>query len=342
MKLKYNNILIAMKQKTIYRTILFLSSIAFLTSCTDLLTNTNNPSSSSSSSSKLGISITSPKTNDTVTYRGRAITYSVKKDAGIHAVALYVNGTFVTWNQVNADGSQPAVYLTFDTSYIGKRISYFLIYYDNDSTSIQSDSVKNILVTDVSKAPAIPYNFIATTISGKVINLSWKDSTIGVMPGYEIWRKRGYYGQFNIYLSATPGNYNINDMDAADSTVYYYKIRALNSYGTSDFSAVINTYGDGASRSIAPPTALKAAASAANVVTLTWTDDIGTVNYYKIERRYPWTNYVSVGFAVKGATQYVDSANGLTGSATYNYRVKAIAGNDSSWSNEAIVTTPWQ
>jgi hypothetical protein len=327
-----------MNTKIIYKVILISSAVIYLTGCTDLFTNPG----SSSSSGKLSITISSPKSADSISYKGMTITYTITKDSGIHAVELYVNGTIYLWSGVNSDGTQPAIPLTFDSTYIGKRISYYLIYYDNDGSSARSDTMTNILITDISKIPYVPYDFAFTILSSGTINLSWADSTSSAATGYEIWRKRGYYGQFAIYLVASPGTYNINDPDALDTTVYYYEIRGLNLYGSSGFSAVINTYGNGASRSIAPLTGLKATASAANMVSLTWTDDIGSENYFKIERRYYYTSYTTVGYAVKGATQYVDSANGLIGSNTYYYRVKAIAGSDSSWSNEVYVTTPWQ
>jgi len=121
--------------------------------------------------------------------------------------------------------------------------------------------------------------------------------------------------------------------------VYYYKVRSSNTYGASGFTSVINTYGDGATHTIAPPTYLKATPTAANMVSLTWKDDVGSETYFKIERRYSWGSYSTVGFALKGATSYVDSANGLVTSTAYYYRIKAIAGKDSSWSNEVSVTT---
>jgi len=329
-------------EKNIITKILLIAAvIIYLTGCTDLFTNPSN--SASSISSKLKITVSSPKSNDTIIYKNTTtITYTITKDSGINYVELYLNNVFLSHNAVNSDGTQPTITFTLDTSYIGKRISYFLIYYDNDGYSTRSDTMSNILITDVSKIPYAPYNLAFTMISSSVLNLSWSDSTTSTSPGYEIWRKRGFYGQFSLYLTANPSSYNIDDPDADDTTVYYYKIRGSNAYGSSGFSAVMNTYGTGAARSIAPPTNLTATSSAATVVKLTWTDDIGVENYYKIERRYSWTSYVDVGFASKGATQYVDSASGLTGSATYIYRVKAIAGNDSSWSNEATVTTPWQ
>jgi hypothetical protein len=321
----------------IYKLILISSVVIYLTGCTDLFTN---PGNSASSSSKISITSSSPASNDTIVYTGAAITYSINKDQGINFIELLVNNTYVNNYYANSDGSQPTISIILDSTYIGKRISYYLLYSDKDGSSTRSDSMTKILVADINRTPYTPYNFAFTTISGTVINLSWNDSTKNSAPGYEIWRRRGYYGQFTRYLVANSGIYNINDPDALDTTVYYYEIRGLNSYGASGFSAVINTYGAGASRSIAPPTNLQVTAPAANMVLLTWTDDIGTENYYKIERRYPFTTYAEIGTAAAGATQFEDSGNGLIGSTGYYYRVKAIAGNDSSWSNEVYVQTP--
>jgi hypothetical protein len=323
----------------LYKAILILSTLIIYTGCTDLFTNPSNPTSSSS---KLSVTVSSPKSQDTIVYTGAAITYTLKTDTGINYIELYVNGVFYKQSAVNTDGTQPTITLVLDSTYVGKRVSFYLKYYDKDGSSARSDSITNILVSDISRVPYVPYGLTAMTITSSIINLSWKDSTASSSPGYEIWRKRGFYGQFAVYLTANPNTYNANDADASDTTVYYYKIRGLNSYGASNFSAVMNTYGDGASRSVAPPTNLKATSESANMVSLSWTNDISGVNYYKIERRYSWTTYVTVAYALKGATTFVDSANGLTGSSTYLYRVKAITGRDSSWSNEVTITTPWE
>ena len=315
--------------------IIIASVILLFTGCTDLFTNPG----SSSTSGKIGITISSPVSNDTIVYKSSVITYTLSKDLGIYAVELYVNGAFSSWNVANSDGSQPTVTIYLDSTYIGKRISYFVKYYDKDNNSAYSDTMSNILVADVSKIPYTPYNFTVTAISSTVNNLSWSDSTGSTSPGYEIWRKRGFYGTFTIYIAASPGILNINDNDASDTTVYYYKVRSSNTYGASAFTSVINTYGDGATHTIAPATNLKALSTAANMVSLTWNDDVSSENYFKIERRYSWGSYSTVGYALKGATSYVDSANGLVTSTNYYYRIKAVAGKDSSWSNEVSVTT---
>jgi hypothetical protein len=292
-------------------------------------------------SSKISITASNPVSNDTIAYNGAPITYSINKDQGINFIELLVNGIFVNNYSANSDGSQPAISITLDPTYIGKRISYYLLYSDKDGFSTRCDSMTNILVEDINRIPYTPYNFSFTTISSNIINLSWSDSTKTSSPGYEIWRRRGFYGQYTSYLVANSGTYNINDPDAADTTVYYYEIRGENPSGSSGFSTIINTYGAGATHSIAPPTNLQATAPAANLVVLTWTDDLGgKENYYKIERRYSFSTYTDIGTAVAGATQFVDYGNGLIASTGYYYRVKAIAGNDSSWSNEVYIQTP--
>ncbi len=311
----------------------------YLTGCTDLFVN---PSSGNGPTNKLQIKIYSPVSNDTIGYVGSNINYDIVQEFGINFVELYVNGKIYRWNPPNSDGTKPVIPLIFDSTYINKRVSYFLIYYDKDGFSVRSDTMNNILITEIRTPPYPPYAFTLFRLSNTSINLSWKDSSIGIQPGFEIWRKRGFYGDFVIQIASAPNTFNINDDDALDTTVYYYKIRSLNKNGSSSFSNIINTYGDGATHSIAPPLSLKAVALASNKIILTWNDDVINENYFKIERRYSWSAYNGVGFAKSGSTQFVDSANGLTPSTEYFYRVKAVSSNDSSWSNEVSVQTPWQ
>ena len=326
-----------MKNKIKYITIFILLAAIYFFGCTDLFTN---PSSTGGVSNNLGINITSPISNDTIGYTGTTINYSIKQNIGINFIELYVNGVINKWNPPNSDGSKPTIPLTVDSSLINTRISYFLIYYDKDGYSVRSDTMKNILISEIKIPPSVPYDFTIVPLTSSSVNLSWKDSIIGIAPGFEIWRKDGFYGTFHNQLVSPPNTYNINDENLSDTTVYYYKIRALNINGYSDFSKEINTYGDGAANSIAPPTGLKAVATASNKVVLTWYNHVINENYIKIERRYSWSLYQGIANITKNSTQYVDSANGLVPSTEYWYRVKAYSSSDSSWSNEVYVKTP--
>jgi len=324
-----------MKKKSKYSFILFISVSIYLTGCSDFFLNPSN--SSSSSNTKLAITINNPVSDDTIGFKGANINFAVTPDFGINFIELYVNGVIHKWNPPNSDGSMPVIPLTLDSTYIGSRISYYLIYYDKDGSSVRSATINNLLITGI--PPLIPYNFYFIRINNSIINVTWSDSSTMEQTGFEIWRKRGYYGNYLLKMVAAPGIYNTNDVDAIDTTVYFYKIRALNKYGTSNFSNEINNYGDGATHSIAPPTALKAYAQSSQEILLSWNDDIVGENYFKIERRYSWSSYVVAGTVSKNSTQFIDSANGLSPSTGYYYRVKAISGNDSSWSNEVYITT---
>ena len=316
--------------------ILFITSSCWLVSCTDLFSN---PNSSTNVSDRLNVRINNPVSDDTIGYYGTYVNYTLKIDVGIHAVELYVDGKINKWAAVNADGSQPTLPLTLDSSMIGQRISYNLVYYDNDGLYSVSDTMKNILIKDVEVPPSRPFNLSLAPIPPNTYIITWKDTTKKYPPGFEIWRKTGYYGKFKLYLSAPPGSNNINDDNVIDTTVYYYTIKAINKYGLA-LSDTINTYGAGAARSIAPPTDLKGVALSTNEVKLTWVNNIKKETYLKIERRYYWSNFATIGKVPKGSTSYIDSASGLVPGVDYRYRIKAISSNDSSWSNEVSVTTP--
>ncbi|MHB1687766.1 MAG: fibronectin type III domain-containing protein [Ignavibacteriaceae bacterium] len=310
---------------------------AYFLGCTDLFIN---PNSSSGGGSNLKISIISPASNDSVSFAGVQVNYNLLEQAGINFIELYVNGKIHKWIPPNSDGSKPTIILSLDSTLIGSRISYYLIYYDKDGNSARSDTMSNLLVTGIRNTPYTPYNFSYTLLSGNSINLSWKDSSIGDAPGYEIWRKDGFFGTYSIHLVSPPNTFNINDNNLSDTTIYYYKIRGINKSGASGFSNELSTSGNGAFRSIPPPTNVSVKATGPNTVQLTWNYTGAVANYFKIERRYSWSNYSAVGNVSGNVYQFLDNSNGLVPSTEYYYRVKAFTSADSSWSNDVYVKTP--
>lgn len=315
---------------------LILIMVAYLFGCSDLFINPK----SSNASANIAVSISSPANDDSINYLGVNVNYNLSVQTGINFIELYVNGKINQWIPPNSDGSKPTIKLSLDSTLIGARISFYLIYYDKDGNSAKSDSVSNLYVTDIANIPSTPYNLAYSYISNNSLNLTWKDSTISEPPGYEIWRKDGYFGTYSIHLVASPYSFNINDNSISDSTVYYYKIRAINLSGVSSFSSPISTGGDGSFRSIPPPTNVVVKAISADSVQLTWNYSGAVINYFKVERKYSWSNYQTMGTVSSGVNQFLDYNSGLVPSAQYYYRVKAFSSSDSSWSNEILVQTP--
>ncbi len=333
-----------MKPRIQYYYYLMFLILFYFFGCTDLFVNpssaNNNTSDSTTATSKLKITITSPATNDSIGYIGTKINYTLVQDQGIQFLALFVNGQLSNgWIPPNSDGSQPTISLSFDSTTIGSKVSFYLIYYDKDGGSSNSDTISNLLITAIRTPPAVPYNFAYTKLTNNSINLSWKDSSLGDAPGYEIWRKVGFYGTFQGHLTSAPNTFNVNDNNLSDTIIYYYKIRGINKYGASAFSPVLSTYGDGSLRSIPPPMNVVVKATGPTSVQLNWTYSGSGVNYFKIERRYTWSTYTVVANVNGSFTQFADSASGLIPATEYYYRVKAISSSDSSWSPEFYVKT---
>jgi hypothetical protein len=304
--------------------------------CTDLLSNP-----SSSSSSNIGVTIAGPVSNDSISYGSTKIDYDIKQDVGINFIELYLNDTIYKWNPPNTDGTKPVITLDFDSTKIGSVFSYFLIYYDKDGTSIKSDVMSNITITPVMDPPLAPYSVSLIRLSPSAVNISWKDSTFGSKPSYEIWRKAGSDTGFAKIADSSPGSFNINDETLIPNTFYSYKVRGINKYGSSLFSeAVSTTSGGSSSGQVAAPSNLQCVAVASNIVHLTWTDNSSNENYFRIDRRFSWTSFSSVGYVNKNVTAYSDSSNGLIAGREYIYRITAFSSSDSAWSSEVSVTTP--
>jgi len=334
-----------MKPKIQYYYLPMFLIVFYLFGCTDLFTNPSTSSSSAAtdstaSASKLKITISSPVTNDSIGYIGTKINYTLVQDQGIAFLALFINGKlFNGWIPPNSDGSQPSIILNFDSTTIGSKVSFYLTYFDKDGGSANSDTISNLLITEIRTPPSVPYDFAYTTLTNNSINLSWKDSTLGDAPGYEIWRKDGFFGTFKAHMTSAPNTFNVNDNNLSDTTIYYYKIRGINKNGASAFSPVISTYGVGSLRSIPPPTNVVVKATGPTSVQLSWNFTGSSVNYFKIERRYTWSSYSVVANVNGNYTQYADSASGLIPATEYYYRVKAVSSSDSSWSPDVYVKT---
>jgi large repetitive protein len=81
--------------------------------------------------------------------------------------------------------------------------------------------------------PNKPSNLVATAISYKRIDLSWTDN--GGETAFEIWRSTDPVANF-VTIGQVPANtttYKDSTLNA--NTKYYYRVRAINQYGESDF-----------------------------------------------------------------------------------------------------------
>src|SRR6266705_2907397 len=192
--------------------------------------------------------------------------------------------------------------------------------------------------------PSKPRNLTATASGPVQIHLSWTAATEtgGTISQYLIERCQGS-GCSNFAQVATSPTTTFNDTTAGltGSTTYNYRVRAT------DAANNLGPYSNTASATTpanAPtaPTNLTATASGPVQINLSWTaatETGGTISQYLIERCTGATcsNFVQV--ATSPTSTFNDTS--LTGSTTYNYRVRATdaANNLGPYSNVVSATT---
>jgi predicted phage tail protein len=188
--------------------------------------------------------------------------------------------------------------------------------------------------------PGAPTDVAAVAVDTSTIDLSWTASA-GVVDGYHIERSTTPGSGFAPVDTVAGGATVFQDTGIQSGTTYYYRVRARNISGFSDYSVEASATTPGVPPPVpGPPTDLSAAAVDTSTIDLSWTASAGVVDGYHVERSLtPGSGFVAVDTVAGGVTVFQDS--GLEGGTTYHYRVRAR--NESGFSNysaEASATTP--
>jgi len=184
---------------------------------------------------------------------------------------------------------------------------------------------------------ARPWDLTARAVSSSSITLRWKDNSYNET-GFAIERKIGSMG---IYEQIAKVDANVSDFAITGlraGNTYYFRVRAYNDTGISDYSNEASATTPNVTAPVAP-SALKATAASATQIKLNWVDNSSDETGFYIERKTGATGtYAPINNVAPEVTSYTD--NGLAGGTTYYYRVHAYNnGGQSSYSNEAYATT---
>ena len=316
------------------KTLLYISFIFFvmLQSCADLTTN---PESTSNNENQK-IQIISPLNNGALMDGKNSIIYSLAQPYSIKFIELYVNDVFTKNIPPNNDGTAPQITLSLDSTFVGKQLSIYLIYYDNNGTSSKSNVVKQISVTGDTRIPFKPYNISLVNLTSGICNISWKDSSRYVEK-YELWRKDDFNGNYSLYQELSGNSFNVNVYNLDTTKIYFFKIRGVKSSGTSTFSDEVNTSGIITSGNLYPPTNLVANITGSSTIQLSWQDNSTNENYFVVERSLLNIPFKRIAILTQNTISFKDSANGLVVGSTYQYRIKSYSNSDSSQSNTITV-----
>lgn len=297
------------------------------------VSNITDPAAAEASAS-ISIKIIKPVANDSVSYIGETINYSLTTNSGINFIELHINGKYYQTYKANNDGSKPIITINLDSTYINKSITYQLKYFDINGYS--ETPVYSVIITSLRIPPYAPFGLTLTKLATSSCNISWRDSSSGSV-AYQVFRKTDN-GEYGIFTTTSAGTNNVNDESIIPNKVYYYKVRGFNKYGYSDYSMSLSTLGSGTSADVNPPDLWSGYAESSKSIVLTWIDNSNNENYFSIERKGLYTNFAKVGAVTRNTTSFRDSI-GLSAGTEYTYRIKVFSSKDSSWSNEFSVKT---
>ncbi|HOQ39694.1 MAG TPA: fibronectin type III domain-containing protein [Fervidobacterium sp.] len=235
-----------------------------------------------------------------------------------------------SWKEIAQPSANTTTYkdtnLDSNTTY-DYRIRAYNNYGDSDYSNVAS-------ATTSAAIPQAPTNLAATALSSTQIKLAWQDNSTNET-GFKIERKTGS-GTWTETAEASANATTYTETGLDSDTTYYYRIRAYNDYGDSDYSNVAS-----ATTSVAipqAPTNLAATVLSSTQIKLTWQDNSTNETGFKIERKTgssgSWNVVKQLSF---NTTEYTDE--GLTPETTYCYRVVTYNDAGNSPSDEVQVMT---
>ncbi len=187
-------------------------------------------------------------------------------------------------------------------------------------------------------APAAPTNLVSTAVSSTQIDLTWTDASTNES-GFRVERCNGAGCTNFVEVAQVSANLQrYSDTTLVGSTTYSYRVRAVNTGGSSPYSNVSE-----ATTPPAPPLApnsLTATAVSSTQVNLAWTDSATDEAGFRVERceGVGCATFAEIGQTAANVTSYSDLQRAP--GTSYTYRVRAFnTGGTSAYSNSASVTT---
>jgi titin len=224
-----------------------------------------------------------------------------------------------------------------DTTAVAQKAYYYRVIAYNSFGNSSYTNEANVTTPACGSAPNKPTNLTASANSPIGINITWTDNSDNE-DGFKMERKElgGTYTEIKT-LAVNVTSYS--DTGLNPDTTYYYRIRAYNSFGHSDYSNEANTTTKPAGTAPSKPSNLTGIANSTSEISLTWTDNSGNEDGFKLERKAEGGSYTEIKTLSSNATSFTDSS--VSPDKTYTYRVRSFNSiGYSDYSNEVSVKTP--
>lgn len=177
--------------------------------------------------------------------------------------------------------------------------------------------------TETPPPPSAPTTLTAQALSSTEVRLTWVD-TASNEAGFEVERATRAAGPFALARQLGANTQTWTDSGLQPSTTYYYRVRATNGSGPSNFAGPVFAETQPPPITIPnPPTLLQANAVSSSEIRISWTDrssdEQGFIVAESRSRNGPFTEVHRTGANSSGWTR-----TGLMASTTYWYEVRAF------------------
>jgi transcriptional regulator CtsR len=187
-------------------------------------------------------------------------------------------------------------------------------------------------------APTLKSPTSASTVPSLTPRLEWNASNGAVSYGVQVSTSSSFTnllvnetGITNLYYDIAPGILNWN-------TIYYWRVNAKNSYGSTSGWSRSRYFRTAVGPPPNAPSDLTATPISSSQINLTWQDNSSDESGFKIERKTGSGSYSQIATVGADVTSYSNTF--LSANTTYYYRVRAYsAAGNSNYSNEASATT---
>ncbi len=179
---------------------------------------------------------------------------------------------------------------------------------------------------------AAPTDLKVQASGPKLLTITWNDNNNNE-DGFKIERKvEGETFEVVATVLANVTSYRDNELAAQ---TYYYRVKAYNSSGDSDYSEEISY--TIAEATISVPANLLAQSTQPGEISLSWTDNSDNEDGFTLQRKSANDAYSNIAQLTADVSSYTDT--NLVNGETYYYQIKAFnQTQESEYSNEASAT----
>ncbi len=176
--------------------------------------------------------------------------------------------------------------------------------------------------TSGTSLPAAPSGLTAAANGWSKINLAWTDNSNNET-GFEVYRSATSGGTYQIVGTVAANIKAYTDTALNQTTIYYYRVRAIGTYGESAMSNTANATTGAKPVPPAAPTGFLATALSTTVVKLQWTDASNNESGFEVYRSLNDENNYSLLKTTAANTVTVNDST-LAANTIAWYRVRSI------------------